>query len=36
MQQLQLQHDGTLSNHVIVKKFGMKFAEATGTIRKLD
>jgi hypothetical protein len=36
MQQLQLQHDGTLSNHVIAKKFGMKFAEATGSIRKLD
>lgn len=35
-QQLQLQHDGTLSNHVIAKKFGMKFAQADGTIRKLD
>jgi hypothetical protein len=35
-QQLQLQRDGTLSNHVIAKKFGLKFAEADGTIRKLD
>ena len=35
-QQLQLQHDGTVSNHVIAKKFGLKFAQADGTIRKLD
>jgi hypothetical protein len=35
-QQLQLQRDGTLSNHVIAKKFGMKFADVSGTIRKLD
>lgn len=35
-QQLALQRDGTLSNHVIAKKFGLKFGEVTGTIRKLD
>jgi hypothetical protein len=35
-QLLQLQRDGTLSNHVVAKKFGIKFAEADGTIRKLD
>jgi hypothetical protein len=35
-QNLHLQHDGTLSNHVIAKKFGLKFAEVDGTIRKLD
>ena len=35
-QQIQLQHDGTLANHVIARKFGMKFAQADGTIRKLD
>lgn len=33
---LQLQRDGTLANHVTAKKFGMKFAQADGTIRKLD
>lgn len=36
LQQIQLQRDGTLSNHVIARKFGMKFAEASGTIHKLD
>jgi hypothetical protein len=36
VEQLQMQHDGTLANHVTAKKFGMKFAEAEGTIRKLD
>lgn len=35
-QQLQLEHDGTLANHVTARKFGMKFAQADGTIRKLD
>jgi hypothetical protein len=35
-QQLALQPDGTVSNQVIAKKFGLKFAEANGTIRKLD
>jgi Protein of unknown function (DUF3833) len=35
-QQLQLQSDGTLANHVMAKKFGIKFAQVDGTIRKLD
>jgi hypothetical protein len=35
-QQIQLKHDGTLANHVTARKFGMKFAQADGTIRKLD
>ena len=35
-QQLTLQVDGSLSNHVIARKFGIKFAEVDGTIRKLD
>ena len=35
-QDLHLRPDGTLSNHVIAKKFGLKFAEVDGTIRKLD
>ena len=35
-QHLQLQPNGTLSNDVIAKKFGIKFAEVDGTIRKLD
>jgi len=35
-QQLQLQHDGTLASQVVARKFGMKFAQADGTIRKLD
>jgi hypothetical protein len=36
-QQIQLQADGkTLSNHVIAKKFGLKFAEVDGTVHKLD
>lgn len=35
-QQLQMQQDGTLANHVTARKFGMKFAQADGTIRKLD
>jgi hypothetical protein len=36
-QLLQSQGDGrTLSNHVVVKKFGLKFASVEGTVRKLD
>lgn len=35
-QQLALGRDGTLSNHVIAKKFGLKFAQVDGTIRKQD
>jgi hypothetical protein len=35
-QQLALNRDGSLSNRVIAKKFGLKFAEVDGTIRKLD
>lgn len=35
-QHLEMQHDGTLANHVMARKFGMKFAQADGTIRKLD
>ena len=35
-QQLQLQPNGTLSNHVIAKKFGIKFGQVDGTIRKVD
>ena len=34
VQQLQLQPNGTLSNHVIAKKFGIKFAQVDGTVRK--
>jgi hypothetical protein len=36
-QKMQLQADGkTLSNNVVVKKFGLKFARVQGTIRKAD
>lgn len=35
-QQLALQRDGNLANRVIAKKFGLKFAQVDGTIRKLD
>jgi hypothetical protein len=35
-QELQLQPNGSLANHVIAKKFGLKFAEVDGTIRRLD
>lgn len=35
-QRLQLQSDGTLSNHVMARKFGMKFGDVQGTIRKMD
>jgi hypothetical protein len=37
VQRLELQADGkTLSNHVVARKFGLKFARVDGTIRKLD
>jgi hypothetical protein len=37
VQQMQLQGDGrTLSNTVVVRKFGLRFARVDGTIRKLD
>ena len=35
-QEIQLQPNGTLSNHVIAKKFGIKFGQVDGTIRKVD
>ena len=35
-QQLALQPNGTLSNTVVARKFGLKFATVAGTIRKLD
>jgi uncharacterized protein DUF3833 len=35
-QRLQLQRDGTLSNHVMARKFGMKFGDVQGTVRKMD
>ena len=35
-QRLQLQRDGSLSNRVVARKFGMKFGQVDGTIRKLD
>lgn len=36
-QQMDLLADGkTLANHVVVKKFGLKFASVEGKIRKLD
>ena len=36
-QLLQLENDGrTLSNNVVVKKFGLRFARVEGMIRKLD
>jgi hypothetical protein len=37
VQKLELQPDGrTLSNHVVAKKFGLKFAHVDGIIRKAD
>jgi hypothetical protein len=37
VQRMQLQSDGrSLSNHVDVRKFGLRFARVDGTIRKLD
>ena len=36
-QRMELQPDGrTISNQVVVKKLGLKFARVEGTIRKLD
>lgn len=36
-QRMELQVDGrTLRNHVVVKRFGLKFARVDGTIRKVD
>jgi hypothetical protein len=35
-QRLELRRDGSLANHVIARKFGMKFGQVEGTIRKLD
>jgi hypothetical protein len=36
-QQMDLIGDGrTLANHVVVRKFGLKFATVEGKIRKLD
>ena len=35
-QEIQLQPNGTLSNHVIAKKFGIKFGQVDGIVRKLD
>ena len=36
-QRMQLQRDGkTLSNHVVAKKLGIRFARVDGTVRKLD
>jgi hypothetical protein len=36
-QLMELQADGrTLTNHVVVRKFGLKFAHVDGTVRKLD
>jgi len=35
-EQLTLQPNGTLSNHVTARKFGLKFATVDGTVRKLD
>ena len=36
VQQLQLQPNGTIANHTTAKKFGMKFGQVDGTIRKVD
>lgn len=36
-QRLELQADGrTVTNRVVAKKFGLKFARVEGTVRKLD
>jgi hypothetical protein len=35
-QQLTLEPTGMALNHVIARKFGIKFATVDGTIRKLD
>jgi hypothetical protein len=36
VQQMQLKPDGTIANHVDVKKLGLRFARVDGIIRKLD
>jgi hypothetical protein len=36
VQELRLERDGTLANHAVARKFGLKFATVDGTIRKLD
>jgi hypothetical protein len=36
VQELKLQPNGTLINRTIARKFGMKFGQVDGTIRKLD
>lgn len=35
-QQLKLRRDGSLANHVVARKFGIKAAQIDGSIRKLD
>ena len=35
-QRVKLQRDGTVSNTVVAKKFGLKVASVDGTIRKVD
>ena len=35
-QRVKLQRDGSLSNTVTAKKFGLKVASVDGTIRKVD
>jgi hypothetical protein len=35
-QRLQLQRDGSVSNHTVARKFGMKFGQVDGTIRKVN
>jgi hypothetical protein len=35
-QRVKLQRDGSLSNTVVAKKFGLKVASVDGTIRKVD
>ena len=36
VQLLQLQRDGTLTNHAVAKKFGLKFAQVEGTVTKVE
>jgi hypothetical protein len=36
VQQLKLQPNGTVTNHTTARKFGMKFGQVDGTIRKMD
>lgn len=36
VQLLSLNRDGTLANHVVARKFGLKFAQVDGTIRKVS